>query len=51
MKKLAFLLVAFANTLFISVAFGVDTHEVAPNNQQECNITGESNLYQEWVEQ
>lgn len=46
MKKLAFLLVAF-----VSVAFGVDTHEVAPNNQQECNITGESNLYQEWVEQ
>ena len=46
MKKLAFLVVAF-----ISVAFGVDTHEVALNNQQECNITGESNLYQEWVEQ
>lgn len=51
MKKLAFLLVAFANTLFISVAFGVDTHEVALNNQQECNITGESKIYQEWVEQ
>lgn len=46
MTKLAFLVVAFIN-----VAFGADTHEVALNNQQECNITGESNLYQEWVEQ
>lgn len=46
MKKLAFLVVAF-----ISVAFGVDTHKSTLNNQQECNITGESNLYQEWVEQ
>lgn len=51
MKKLAFLLVAFANTLFISVAFGADTHKSTKDNEQRCNITGESNLYQEWVEQ
>ncbi|SQB99579.1 Uncharacterised protein [Helicobacter fennelliae] len=27
------------------------TSHTTQNNQQECNITGESKLYQEWVEQ
>lgn len=46
MKKLLILAI-----LSCSVTFGVETHESTQDNQQECNITGESKLYQEWVEQ